>query len=138
MLIEAMLTWAVSSAASVPMGSAENIGVRAIDAGQVVPGADARATLAALLVALRADAARRSGVDAARLTVVSTVSTTWPDGALGCPMPGRMYTQALVPGWQVRIDAAGQALSYHTSTRGQWLLCPSVRNLLPTPGTSSQ
>ena len=134
MMIEAMMTWVMCSAAAVGAGSAENAGGRPLTGGLVAPGPDNTATLAALLPVLRADAARRSGLDAARLDVLPATDVTWSDGALGCPQPGRHYTQALVPGWRVRIVAGDQTLDYHASRRGQWLLCPAGRAVTPTPG----
>jgi hypothetical protein len=45
------------------------------------------------------------------------------------------YTQALVPGWRVRIEVGGAApLVYHASRRGQWLRCPAGRSGDPQPG----
>ena len=85
--------------------------------------------LAAVLPALLADAAQRSGVPQDRLRVVRAVAVTWPDGSLGCPQPGFSYTQALVPGWQVLIAVPSSAvpLQYHGSDRGGWLHCPAGR-----------
>lgn len=138
MMIEAMTSWVICSAAVVDAGSAENAGGRSLTGGVVAPGPDRSATLAALLPVLRADAARRSGVDTARLDVLSVTDVTWSDGALGCPLPDRLYTQALVPGWQVRIVADDQILDYHASWRGQWLLCPTGRAVTPTPGPAQR
>ena len=39
----------------------------------------------------------------ADLKVLSAEAVTWSDGSLGCPEPGMMYTQALVPGYRVQI-----------------------------------
>jgi hypothetical protein len=78
-----------------------------------------------------ADARQRSGDASAR--IASTESVTWRDGSLGCPQPDRMYTQALVRGWRLRVQAGGQELDYHASARGQWLLCPAGRAVDPVP-----
>jgi hypothetical protein len=90
-----------------------------------------------LLPALREDAARRSGAAAADLRVVSVEDVMWRDGALGCPQPGRAYTQALVPGHRVRIAAAGALdapMRYHIGTRGSaWVYCPAERAQEPLP-----
>jgi hypothetical protein len=71
------------------------------------------------------------------LRVVSVEDVMWPDGALGCPEPGRMYTQALVPGQRVRIAAPGALeapMHYHISKRGNaWLYCPAERVQQPLP-----
>ena len=87
------------------------------------------AELGALWPAMLEDAARRSGLPAATLHAASVQAVIWPDGSLGCPQPGRMYTQALVPGWRVVIAAPGAAsrLQYHVSQRGTWLWCPADR-----------
>lgn len=70
------------------------------------------------------DAAQRRGVDVSTLRVVLAESVTWSDGALGCPQPGRLYTQALVPGYRIRIAVGSDILEYHASTRGPPLYCP--------------
>ena len=64
----------------------------------------------------RADAAQRAGVDEAEVTVVTNEAVTWPDGSLGCPQPGQFYTQALVDGYRIVVEAGGQELHYHGQT----------------------
>ena len=84
-----------------------------------------------------ADAQRRSGVDAGRIRVVHSEAVTWRDGSLGCPEPGRMYTQALIRGYLIRVQADAAVLEYHAGTRGQWLYCPAERAIAPLPDTST-
>jgi hypothetical protein len=84
-----------------------------------------------------ADAARRAGVDRAALQLASAQAVTWSDGALGCPVPGRLYTQALVPGWRIEVAAPGQTpLLYHASRRGGWQWCARERARPPLPADS--
>jgi hypothetical protein len=73
------------------------------------------------------DAAQRTRLDAARLRVALAEAVTWPDGALGCPEPGRQYAQALVSGYRIRIVAGSETLEYHGSQRGQPFFCPASR-----------
>jgi hypothetical protein len=73
------------------------------------------------------DAAQRTQLDRARLRVMLAEPVTWPDGALGCPAPGREYSQALVAGYRIHIDAGGRTLQYHGSLKGQPFLCPTER-----------
>jgi len=80
-----------------------------------------------------ADAAGKSGLDMSQLRVESAASVTWPDGSLGCPSPGMAYTQALVPGYRIRIRAGDMVLDYHASSRGQLILCPPERATDPLP-----
>jgi hypothetical protein len=77
--------------------------------------------------ALQADASKRSGVAAEQLTVVSAEKVTWTDGALGCPQPGRLYTQSIVPGYRVWMRAGQKMIVYHTNESGdQVVVCPSA------------
>jgi hypothetical protein len=75
------------------------------------------------------DAAQRSGRPATALHASSVQAVIWPDGALGCPQPGRLYTQAMVPGWRVVIAVLGTPvpLLYHVSQGGVWLHCAAAR-----------
>jgi len=97
--------------------------------GANLPSSDTN--LDAVVHAASADAERRAGAQAAVRTIDSV---TWRDGSLGCPQPGRLYTQALVPGWRIRIDAGGQFHQYHANRRGTWVWCPPGIAEDPAPG----
>jgi len=79
------------------------------------------------------DAANRSTTARADIKVVSEEAVTWPDGSLGCPQPGMMYTQALVAGYRIVLQAGEQLLNYHVSSRGKPLFCPAARAKAPLP-----
>jgi hypothetical protein len=96
--------------------------------------APTRLTLASAVQAALVDASQRSGVDASALRVISAEAVTWRDGSLGCPQPGMMYTQALVPGFRVRVLAGAQTLDYHAARFGTPQLCPAGRAVDPLPG----
>ena len=95
------------------------------------------APIGPVLPALLDDAARRSALPASRLRVVALDAVVWRDGALGCPQPGRVYPQVLVPGYRVRIapidGASVGMLDYHVSDRGAWLHCPAGQAQPPLP-----
>lgn len=80
-----------------------------------------------------ADAARRTGRDAASLKLVSVEAVVWPDGGLGCPEPGVVYTMAPVPGYRIRVRAEERLLDYHASRQGNLVLCPPGRSSDPLP-----
>jgi hypothetical protein len=107
-------------------------------AGAPPPAAPAVAGvgLAEVVRAAREDAARRTGVAAELMVLVSAESVTWSDGSLGCPQPGMMYTQALVPGYRVRLRGPDGEMDYHASARGALVLCPAERAVDPLPGAS--
>ena len=72
-----------------------------------------------------ADAAERTGVAAGDIEVVESALVTWPDGAIGCPEPGVVYTQALVDGYRIVLDADGTQLTYHGAMGADPFLCQS-------------
>ena len=76
-----------------------------------------------LLESIVADAAERAGVGPTDVSIIAAESVTWSDGSLGCPQPGMMYTQALVPGYRVVVDAGGEQMSFHASDRGNFRFC---------------
>jgi hypothetical protein len=59
------------------------------------------------------DLAGRLGIESDAVTVVDARAVTWPDGSLGCPQPGMLYTQVLVDGMLVILEAGGQRYEYH-------------------------
>ena len=97
------------------------------------PAQPAATDLPSLTRIVSDDAARRSGTDPARVRVLEARAVTWSDGSLGCPEPDRMYTQALVPGYRIRVEAGGQEFDYHAGARGTWRLCPADRARPPLP-----
>jgi hypothetical protein len=82
----------------------------------------------------RAAAARHSGAAADAIELVKAETVTWPDGSLGCPRPDMGYTQALVPGYRIRLRAHGALLDYHAGRSGRLVLCPARRSVDPLPG----
>lgn len=72
---------------------------------------------------LLADAENQTGTPAPDITVALARQVTWNDGALGCPEPGVMYTQALVDGYQVVLIAGDEALDYRVDGAGGFRIC---------------
>lgn len=61
-----------------------------------------------------ADLAERLEVGEGEIEVVSVEDVTWPDGSLGCPEPGKMYTQAMVDGQRFVLAHDGTEYAYHS------------------------
>ncbi|WP_344145820.1 hypothetical protein [Kribbella yunnanensis] len=70
-----------------------------------------------------ADLAKRQGIQAAAVKVVSAEEVTWSDGSLGCPEPGMRYTQALVNGMRIILEADGKRYEYHSGGPRAPFLC---------------
>lgn len=73
--------------------------------------------------AVVADAAKRFKVAESAVVLTRAEQVTWPDAALGCPEPGMMYTQGLVPGFRVVAKTTGGELLYHTDGLGNLRNC---------------
>ncbi len=80
----------------------------------------ALAPLAALAIA---DLAGRLGIPEAEITVHSSETVVWPDGALGCPQPGMAYPQVLVDGYRILLSAQGAIYHYHGGGERGPFLC---------------
>jgi hypothetical protein len=100
-------------------------------------GSEGEGVPIALLEPVLIAAAARSGVDVGEVTVVSAELRDWPDGSLGCPAPGMMYTQVITPGYRVVIEVAGEQLDYRMNRRGAFRLCESGAAIpdIRTPST---
>lgn len=84
-----------------------------------------------LLAIFQDDLARRALVKHEAITLVSATEQQWPNGALGCPQPGQMYTQAIVPGYRVVLQAAGEKYAYHSDLRGNFVVCSAGLSFPP-------
>jgi hypothetical protein len=71
----------------------------------------------------KADLAKRLGVQAADVTVVSSAQVTWRDGSLGCPKPGMFYPQYVVEGVRTILRAGGKEYHYHSGRGRAPFLC---------------
>ena len=87
--------------------------------GTVTPSTDQPPPVQAAI----ADAARRTGLDAAAIQVLRAEEREWPNSGLGCPQPGIAYAQVLTPGWLVELRAGSRTLEYHTDARARAVLC---------------
>src|SRR6056297_3764303 len=84
----------------------------------------------------RDDLARRLEIDEIRITVIDAEFVTWPNGAVGCPEPDMMYTQALVPGYRIRLRADGALHHYHGAEGRPPGYCPTDRVTEPAAASA--
>lgn len=84
-----------------------------------------------LLAEIQADAAGRTGLETEEIVVIQDQAVVWPDGSLGCPKPGMMYTQALVDGYHILVQAGDTVLDYRATSRGSFVLCESPLRAAP-------
>ena len=83
-----------------------------------------------------ADLSERLSVDSHAITVALVESVTWPDGAVGCPLPGMSYTQALVDGVRIELTLDGESYWYHQGGSDSVRYCEEPEG--DEPGSSSR
>lgn len=64
------------------------------------------------------DLAGQLGIAAEAITVRSVEAVEWPDTSLGCPQPGMMYAQVIMPGYRIVLEVDGRSYEYHTGGGG--------------------
>jgi hypothetical protein len=77
------------------------------------------------------DLAAKLNAPVSDISVALAESLTWRDGSLGCGKPGQMYTHALIPGYRVILDYAGQQFDYRATERGLIKLCEQPTRVFP-------
>ncbi|MFA9431504.1 hypothetical protein [Egicoccus sp. AB-alg2] len=81
------------------------------------------------------DAADRAGVELGEVQVVSNEPVTWSDGSLGCPEEGQFYTQALVEGYRIVVEAGGESMEYHGQAGQAPFYCEDPQEPVQDEGT---
>lgn len=71
------------------------------------------------------DLVARTGAARGEVNAAVAEEVTWNDGSLGCPEPGKMYTQSLVPGLRVVLAIDGHHYAYHSAVGRRLFYCPS-------------
>lgn len=91
-----------------------------------------------LLESILQDVRQRTGADPRQVTIIRAQAVVWNDGALGCPQPGMVYTQALVPGYWVTLEFDGKTYNYHAAGNGYFIVCENGLPPFGTPGASDR
>jgi hypothetical protein len=84
------------------------------------------------------DLADRSGIETDRITIKEARSVNWNSGAIGCPEPGMNYTQAIVPGMRLLLEADGTVYYYHGREGRSLAHCPADRAEAPAFGLGEE
>ncbi|MCX7854970.1 MAG: hypothetical protein N2556_03165, partial [Anaerolineae bacterium] len=75
----------------------------------------------AVMAAIRRLAEQRD-IPPEEITVASWEPVDWPDTSLGCPEPGMMYAQVIVPGYLIVLEARGNLYRVHTDRAGEQIV----------------
>jgi hypothetical protein len=85
-----------------------------------------------------ADLAARTGIAADAIVVSEARIVQWGSGAIGCPREGMNYTQAIVPGVLVKLEAGGVSYRYHGRSETELVYCPDDRAEDPAYGPGEE
>jgi hypothetical protein len=127
-----------ASAAAPPIPTEEEeqpMAVPTTPSGETTPAGSQAETMVA---AARAGLAQRLDVPEQQIVVKSVEAVQWPDASLGCPQPGMMYAQVIIPGFRVVLEVEGQTYEVHTDTAGTVALCEEevfTMEVAAVPGT---
>lgn len=81
-----------------------------------------------------ADLAQRLSVAPTDVAVTSATLVEWPDGSMGCPQPGQVYTQVITDGSLIVLVANGRSYQYHAGGSVKPFLCEQPAKSPPTTG----
>lgn len=109
--------------------------VDAVEAAPGAPGGDEeKAIIEALdtlgreiLTQARTELADQLGIPAEQISVVQGEAMRWSDSSLGCPEPGKMYAQAITPGYQIILEHDGQQFDYRANEQGYLKRCEAAQ-----------
>jgi hypothetical protein len=85
-----------------------------------------------------ADLADSAGIATDAITVREARTVNWGSGAVGCPKEGMNYTQAIVPGVLLLLEADGKIYRYHGRSGGAPFYCPDDRAQAPAYGQGEE
>ena len=85
-----------------------------------------------------ADLSTRTGIAEDVIVVSEARVVQWGSGAVGCPKEGMNYTQAIVPGVLVILQADGVFYRYHGRSDSKLSYCPPDRAQEPAYGPGKE
>ena len=74
------------------------------------------------------DLATRLGLDDSEIAVTSIDEVIWRDGSMGCPRSGMVYTQQLIDGSRLVLQAADARYHYHAGAGRAYFLCDNPQD----------
>jgi len=86
-----------------------------------------------MVIQAKKDLARRLSVKVDEIKLLEAREVTWPDSSLGCPQPGKVYSQVLQGGLLIRLEVGGRMYFYHSGEDLGPFLCEQTSRLVPHP-----
>jgi hypothetical protein len=86
-----------------------------------------------MVMRAKKDLAHRLSVESDQINLLEVRPVTWPDASLGCPQPGKVYTELPQDGLLIRLEVAGRMYFYHSGENVDPFLCEQTSQLVPHP-----
>ena len=67
--------------------------------------------------------AERLKIPEREISLISYKRIVWEDTSLGCPQAGHLYSQTIVPGVKITLEANGKEYNYHANTSYIFFYC---------------
>ena len=102
--------------------------------GPIVPTLSSP-TVENLVLQAKEDLVQRLSTQVDQIELVEVAAVVWPDGGLGCPQPGVVYTQVPRDGLLIRLRVGKRTYQYHSGGGRSPFLCEraAVEDGLVTP-----
>jgi hypothetical protein len=84
------------------------------------------------------DLAGRVEIATNAITVTQARTVQWRSSSVGCPVEGINYTQAIVPGVLLLLEADGKTYRYHARDGGAPFYCPDEQAEAPAYGAGEE
>lgn len=84
------------------------------------------------------DLSTRTGIATEAIIVSQARTVIWGSSAVGCPKDGMSYTQAIVPGVLVMLEADVTVYRYHGRMDSKLFFCPDDRAQEPAYGPGEE
>jgi hypothetical protein len=92
-----------------------------------------RADASPIVESARQDLARRLDRSVEDVKLLEDRPVYWRSSALGCPEPGKSYTQVLTRGWLIRLTVGRAEYRYHSGQDGPTFTCSPAQAESPVP-----
>ncbi len=79
--------------------------------------------LQGLVMQAKDDLAQRLSIEVDQIELIEAGAVVWPDGGLGCPQPGVLYTQVQQEGMRIRLRVGKRIYGYHSGGSRSLFLC---------------
>jgi hypothetical protein len=84
------------------------------------------------------DLADRAEVAVNAITITQASTVHWSSSAIGCPAENLNYTQVVVPGVLLLLEADGKIYRYHAPNGGAPFYCPDEQAEAPAYGAGEE